>query len=111
MLLIRLLSVWRPVYHPVEDWPLAICDGSSVDAYALVETDIVRVGHLSSNLFAMHRACHRWYYLPQQKPEEVLIFKQFDTNFDVQAKCEIHLQVLSGVDLLTLTSRLSTYLF
>jgi hypothetical protein len=53
-----------------------------------METDIVRAGSLSSNLFAMYRSFNRWYYLSQQKPEEVLILKQFDTNTDVQAQCE-----------------------
>ena len=82
-------SVWTPVEHLVEDWPLAVCDGTTVDASALVETDIVRIGSLSSNMFAMHRSRNRWYYLHQQKPGEVLIFKQFDTKSEVEARCEL----------------------
>ncbi|CAG8983148.1 hypothetical protein HYALB_00004591 [Hymenoscyphus albidus] len=82
---IRIVNVWQPVNHVVEDWPLALCDGSTVDASSLVETDIVRAGHLSSNLYIIHRNSNRWHYLPQQKLDEVWIFKQFDTKPDVRA--------------------------
>lgn len=106
----KLISVWRPVYHTVEDLPLALCDGRSIDESALVETDVVRAAGQSSNLFAMHRTCNHWYYLSQQKPEEGLIFKQFDTKPDVQSKCEMHVRITPGIDLLTVSSRLCAHL-
>jgi hypothetical protein len=82
--------VWRPLQHAVEDWPLAVCDGSTVDDNDLLETDIVRRDfreHVGANMFALHRERYRWYYLSRQQPDEVLIFKQFDTESGVKARC------------------------
>ncbi|PSS22369.1 hypothetical protein M430DRAFT_137540 [Amorphotheca resinae ATCC 22711] len=85
----RIINVWRPLQHAVEDWPLAVCDGSTVDDNDLLETDIVRRDfreHVGANMFALHRERYRWYYLSRQQPDEVLIFKQFDTESGVKAR-------------------------
>lgn len=87
---LTLNSVWRPLHHVVEDWPLAICDGSTVTYDDLLATDIVREDyedHVGSNMFALHKdKCH-WYYVSRQKPSEAWIFKQFDSDEGVSARC------------------------
>ena len=82
-------SIWRPIAGPVEDWPLAVCDGSTVKNNSLVEADIVRRDYESSNIFLTYDTDHRWHYLDRQQADEVLIFKQFDTRADVKANCEL----------------------
>lgn len=63
------------------DWPLALCDGSTVSLQDdLVETDTVRRNYQGANMYMIHRDEHRWYFLRDQGIDEVLIFKQFDTN-------------------------------
>ncbi|KAF2234642.1 hypothetical protein EV356DRAFT_148820 [Viridothelium virens] len=84
---LRIINVWRPIENTVEDWPLAICDGSTIDPSALVETDQVRNTDVGSNYFAMHRSCNEWYYLHHQREDEVFLFKQFDSDPHVAAKC------------------------
>jgi hypothetical protein len=32
---------------------------------------------------------HKWYYLSQQRPHEVLLLKMFDSDPDVKAKSEV----------------------
>jgi len=81
---VRIINIWQPLKHPVEDWPLALCDGSTVSLEQdLVETDTVRRHYQGANMYMLHRDAHKWYYLRQQQPDEALIFKQFDT-----AACE-----------------------
>jgi hypothetical protein len=83
-------SIWRPLYHPVEDWPLAVCDGSTISYDDLLETDVVREDfetHVGSNMFALYRQECRWHYLSKQRPDEVWIFKQFDSDEGVPARC------------------------
>jgi hypothetical protein len=72
----------------VRDWPLAVNDGSTVSADDLVETDTIRRSFIGSNLYAKYRETQKWYYLDCQQPEEVLVFKQFDSEPEVQAACE-----------------------
>ncbi|PQE06497.1 hypothetical protein CJF32_00002342 [Rutstroemia sp. NJR-2017a WRK4] len=74
-------SVWLPLRHVVTDWPLALCDGRTVSLQDdLIETDTVRRNYQGANMYMIHRDEHRWYFLRGQGTDEVLIFKQFDTN-------------------------------
>jgi hypothetical protein len=102
-----LCSVWRPLHHPVEDWPLTLCDGTTITYDDLLSTDVVREDfeeHVGSNMFVMHRETSRWYYISKQKPNEAWIFKQYDTNERVMARCTCaHFYLISVSDLLCST--------
>ncbi|MCJ1310491.1 hypothetical protein MMC25_004155 [Agyrium rufum] len=87
---IRLINIWRPFKSPVYDWPLAICDGRTVPAENLVEVDMVRRSYVGSNMFVLFGERCRWYYLREQRPDEVLLFKQFDSNDDAGVRCCPH---------------------
>ena len=82
-------SVWRPIHHPVEDMPLAVCDGSTVQPDDLMETDHVRTYYAGSTMYVLDRPEHRWHYLSRQAPDEVLMFKNFDSSTDVAASCTL----------------------
>lgn len=88
-------SIWRPLANPVEDWPLAVCDGRTVKKSSLIEADVVRRDYVSSNMFLKYDEAHKWHYLDKQQMDEVLIFKQFDTRTDVDAHCEMVSKLLS----------------
>ena len=90
-------SIWRPVASPVEDWPLAVCDGSTVKQSNLVEADVVRRDNVSSNMFLTYEKDHKWHYLEKHRADEVLIFKQFDTRTDVNARCKLITSVLPSI--------------
>jgi hypothetical protein len=81
-------SVWRPIKHAVGDWPLAVCDGSTVDFDDLLAVDHVTRSYIGETYKLLYREKYRWYYLSQQKPNEVLLFKMYDSNDQVEAKCE-----------------------
>ncbi|KAL8897523.1 MAG: hypothetical protein Q9207_007175 [Kuettlingeria erythrocarpa] len=76
--------VWKPLRKPVEDWPLAVCDGSNLEEDDVLETDHVRRQYNGANMNALYREKYRWYYLHRQGPEELLILKQFDSAANVK---------------------------
>lgn len=88
---VRLLNIWRPYNAgPVECHPLAICDGSTVPAEKLVAADAVRRSYVGEAYYLVEHEGYRWYFLSRQKKEEVLIFKMYDSDESVKAKCVPH---------------------
>jgi hypothetical protein len=81
-------SVWRPLIDSVEDWPLALCDGGTVDRSDLVEADHIRRHYMGSTLYLMSNVKHRFYYLSKQSKDDVVIFKNFDSCSTVAASCK-----------------------
>ncbi|MBV8613019.1 MAG: hypothetical protein JOY66_04520 [Acetobacteraceae bacterium] len=80
---LQVINVWRPINYPVYDAPLAVADASSVSFSDLVPTDLIypnRVGETYSVLF---NPAHRWYYTKEQRPDEVLLLKCYDSREDV----------------------------
>jgi hypothetical protein len=81
-----LMNLWRPI-KPVYRTPLALCDASSVAEGDLNGSEI-RGGLNDPNrasLFGFnlaHNPRHRWYYAPRMQPDEVLVFKLFDSDRD-----------------------------
>jgi hypothetical protein len=74
------INVWRPIRGPVQESPLAVCDAQS-----MVQDDFVkhvlkyrdREGEVYSVAFNRN---HRWYYIPNQQKEEVLLLKCYDSD-------------------------------
>lgn len=88
MLILR--SVWRPLRHSVEDWPLTLCDGRTITYDDLLATDVVREDfqeYVGSNMFALYTERSRWHYISKQKPDEVWMFKQYDSDAGIAARC------------------------
>lgn len=83
-----LINVWRPLRGPVVDLPLAVCAAPSVRPEDLVvtpihhymEDDLQRPSHTGEIYSLRHNAGHRWYYVSNMEPDEVLIFKGYDTQ-------------------------------
>lgn len=83
---VRVINIWRPIDNVVEDYPLAFCDPSSVPPRDLVECDHVRRRFKSANMYMHFNPDHKWHYLGQQRPEEVLFLKMFDSDPTVKAQ-------------------------
>jgi hypothetical protein len=83
------VNLWTPV-RPVENWPLAVCDASSVVSPDLLEISFGKPETRESDEFAggfdsggfvlAHNPDHRWFYYPHMQPEEVLAFRLCDTG-------------------------------
>ena len=76
-------SAWRPLRGPLNDWPLGLCDASSVDFEKdTMPGDIVYRNWSTENLQVHYHEDQRWYYLPEQMPSEVLIFKSAESDME-----------------------------
>ncbi|KAJ5626533.1 7 alpha-cephem-methoxylase [Penicillium herquei] len=82
----RIINVWRPLSNSIVDYPLAVCDGSTVPADKLVAVDHIRKHHIGESFYPLQCEGYRWYYLSRQAPNEVLLFKTYDSSTNVKAK-------------------------
>jgi hypothetical protein len=73
-------SVWKPLRGPIHDWPLAICDAESVDEQDVTPADVVSLEQAIENMVVHYNPKQRWYYLSNQEPTELLIFRQADSD-------------------------------
>jgi hypothetical protein len=79
-----LMNLWRPI-KPVQRTPLALCDASTVLHSDLNDSE-VRGGLGDPDRATLHgfnlaySPRHRWFYAPHMQPDEVLVFKLFDSD-------------------------------
>lgn len=71
--------------HAIQDRPIAVCDGSTVDQADLVHTDYVRRDDVQETMYLLHNDRQKWYYLSHQTPDEVLLIKIYDSSTNVKA--------------------------
>jgi hypothetical protein len=65
----------------VSDWPLGVCSVQSVDPDTdLANTDIVFRDGFTENLSVYYNPAQKWYYLHGQRDDELLLFRQSDTE-------------------------------
>lgn len=75
-----IVQTWRPIRHPVLSEPFAICDGRTIPKEGFVALQrrysyrTAETYHLSFN------PNHQWYYFPEMTPDEVIVFKVFDSD-------------------------------
>ncbi|RAH63523.1 hypothetical protein BO85DRAFT_495434 [Aspergillus piperis CBS 112811] len=81
---VQLIILWRPISGPIEDHPIAVCDGRTLDASKLIESDMIRGNYTGTMLYPQYEPsdAHKWYYMSDQDVEDVLLFKGFDTKED-----------------------------
>jgi hypothetical protein len=89
-------SLWRAFSPPPQDWPLAVCDGTSVADDEGVPNVMVRVAELpdpdnipehcegedtlpAASIFHFNPR-HRWWYFPDMTRDEVLLVKFHDSD-------------------------------
>jgi len=79
-----LINVWKPI-TVVHRCPFAVCDASTVSLSDLNDSE-VRGGLGDPNRPTLYgysvsfNPKQRWYYVPQMRPDEVLVFKLYDSD-------------------------------
>ena len=85
-----IVQVWRPIHHPVESWPLAIADATSLSERNMVVTER-RYRERTGQTYAITwDPAHRWYWFPQMHPDEALVFKVYDSEREGHARWTAH---------------------
>jgi hypothetical protein len=85
-----IVQVWRPIRHPVESFPLAICDARSISPSDFLISERRYPNRVGQTYAITHNPEHRWYYLPRMRREEALVFKVFDSAKDGRARWSAH---------------------
>ncbi|MFD3731826.1 CmcJ/NvfI family oxidoreductase [Streptomyces sp. NPDC058632] len=78
----QIVNVWRPLLQPVRNYPLALCDYRSLNPSAdLVATRLEFPEWLKDreSYSVKHDSRHRWHYWRSLSPDEVLLFKCYDS--------------------------------
>jgi hypothetical protein len=85
-----IIQVWRPINHPVVKDPFAIADGRSVatkDFIAAERRFPDRVGEIYQ---FEYNPAHRWYFYPQMRRDEAMVFKVYDSAKDGRCRWTMH---------------------
>src|SRR6266481_1156414 len=74
------INVWRPIRGPVQESPLAVCDAQSMVQNDFVK-HVLKYRDRDGEVYSVaYNPNHRWYYVPNQKKEEVLLLKCYDSD-------------------------------
>ena len=75
-----IVGLWRPTNRdPLLDAPLAVCDARSVGESDMAPNDLIYPDRRGQTCIGMHNPEHRWYFFPEQRRDEVIVFKNFDS--------------------------------
>jgi hypothetical protein len=85
-----IVQVWRPIRHPVESFPLAICDARSISTDDFVVSERQYPGRIGQTYAITYNPEHRWYWLPRMRRDEALVFKVYDSAKDGRARWSAH---------------------
>lgn len=87
---LAIINVWRPLFGPVRDVPLAVCDGRSIEPQDLLAIDLWYRDRVGENFSFLHSPRHRWYYVPDMLADEALLLKCYDTAGDGRCPFTAH---------------------
>ena len=75
------INVWRPIsVEPVQESPLAVCDAQSMALEDFVR-HVLKYRDRDGEVYSVaYNPNHKWYYLPQQRKDEVLLLKCYDSD-------------------------------
>jgi hypothetical protein len=85
-----IVQVWRPIRHPVETFPLAMCDARSLAPKDLVVSERRYPNRVGQTYAIAYNPAHAWYWFPRMRRDEALVFKVFDSLKDGRARWTAH---------------------
>ncbi|KAK1706802.1 putative CmcJ-like methyltransferase [Colletotrichum lupini] len=78
-----MINVWRPLKESTDDWPLAVCDYTSVDKdNDILLTDAIRRDRVDEISVLHFNSAHKWYYVKDQGVDDLLVFRNADSEGD-----------------------------
>jgi len=85
-----IVQIWRAIDKPIQSNPLALADARSVSSSDLLPAERRypdRVGETYQLLYNPH---HHWFYFPEMRRDEALVFKVYDSQTDGRARFTPH---------------------
>src|SRR6266699_214017 len=85
-----IIQVWRATTEPIQANPLAIADARSLAPEDLIRAERRYPHRVGETYRIRHNPAHRWFYFPQMRRDEALVFKVFDSAKDGRAPFTAH---------------------
>ncbi len=85
-----IVNVWRPMKHPVEAAPLALCDARSLDPNDVVISERRARDRIGELLLVCYSPDQHWVYFPNMTRDEALLIKTYDSITDGRAQYAVH---------------------
>ncbi|HEX8828220.1 MAG TPA: CmcJ/NvfI family oxidoreductase [Xanthobacteraceae bacterium] len=85
-----IIQVWRPIRHPVETFPLAICDAPTLSPKNLVISERRYPNRVGQTYAITYDPAHKWFWFPRMQRDEALVFKVFDSLKEGPARWTAH---------------------
>jgi hypothetical protein len=85
-----IVQTWRPIRHPVETFPLAIADATSLAPADLVISERRYPNRIGQTYAVTYNPAHRWFWFPRQRRNEAIVFKVYDSEKDGRARWTAH---------------------
>ena len=85
-----IIQVWRAINQPIQSNPLAIADAKSVAEEDLLIAERRYPHRVGQTYRLKYNPRHRWFYFPQMRRDEALVFKVYDSEKDGRARFTPH---------------------
>jgi hypothetical protein len=85
-----IIQVWRAIKAPIQSNPLAIADARSLAPGDLIATERRYPHRVGETYRVAYNPAHRWFYFPQMRRDEALVFKVYDSEKDGRARFTAH---------------------
>jgi len=85
-----IVQVWRAINKPIQTNPLAIADAKSIAPEDLLIAERRYPHRVGQTYRLKYSPRHRWFYFPQMRRDEALVFKVYDSQKDGRARFTPH---------------------
>jgi hypothetical protein len=85
-----IIQVWRAINQPIRKNPLALADARSVAMEDLLVAERRYPHRVGQTYRLKYNPNHRWFYFPEMRRDEALVFKVYDSAKDGRARFTPH---------------------
>jgi hypothetical protein len=85
-----IIQVWRAINQPIQSNPLALADAKSVAMEDLLVAERRYPHRVGQTYRLKYNPKHRWFYFPEMRRDEALVFKVYDSEKDGRARFTPH---------------------
>lgn len=75
-----IINVWRPIGHPARDYPLVLGDARTFPMPDFIGIDRIYPDRRGETYGIAYNPAHRWFYVPDLRPEEAILIKCWDSD-------------------------------
>jgi len=87
---VAIIQVWRPIQKILQANPLALCDARSLEQTDLIISERRFPDRVGQTYQVKHNKNHLWFYFPEMRRDEAIIFKVYDSKKDGRPRFTPH---------------------